>query len=221
MAPYIMGIRDSTAIFHVHLAKKSILQAFYIIALLLGQNGRLLIINTNPEFFHFSRNITLLTLQNPGHSTFCKKYAPLHTSNISYCCFKWIGGTLTNWKQISKSVLTFARFSERCEKFLIKNNIEFPRYKKIKTCFQGLLQKSSDSTVLAFSEAPDLIFVFNPNENRNMILEAEKLHIPVIAFVESNTNLQGITYPIPLNNYSLAYIYYCLKKIITLSKKVH
>jgi len=49
MAPYIMGIRDSTAIFHVHLVKKSILQAFYIIALLLGQNGRLLIINTNPQ----------------------------------------------------------------------------------------------------------------------------------------------------------------------------
>jgi len=113
--------------------------------------------------------------------------------------------------------LTFAKFSERCENFLLKNNIEFPRYKRIKTCFEGLIRKEHNKTILAFYEKPDLIFLVNPNENQNIILEANKLHIPIIAFTESNTNLKGITYPIPLNTYSMNFVYYYLKKLIKIS----
>jgi small subunit ribosomal protein S2 len=131
--------------------------------------------------------------------------------------YKWIGGTLTNWKQISKSVLTFAKFSERCENFLIKNNIDFPKYVRVKKCFQGLLYKENQKMLLAFNQKPDLIFLINPNENQTILNEAYRLHIPVIAFTESNTNPKEITYSIPVNNYSMKFIYYCLKKIIKMS----
>jgi ribosomal protein S2 len=195
---------------------------FFFITLLFKSNGHLLVINTNPEYFVLNKNLSLLTLQtNPiffnKSITIYKKYKTLRTSKISYCSFKWVGGTLTNWKQISKSVLTFAKFSERCEKFLLKNNIDFPRYKKIKTCFEGLIRKQHNKTLLAFYEKPDIIFLVNPNENKNIISEANKLHIPVIAFAGSNTDIKGITYPIPLNTYSMSFVYYCLKKIIKIS----
>jgi len=219
MAKYLLGIRNKIAIINPYTTKTSMLRAFYAIALLLKSNGHLLIINTNPEYFTLTKNLSLLTLQK--QSTFFKKkeysYRNLWTSKISYCSYKWVGGTLTNWKQISKSVLTFAKFSERCEKFLIKNNIDFPRYKKIKKCFQGLLKKSQNKTLLSFYEKPDIIFLINPNENQNIISEAIKLHIPIIAFTESNTNIKNITYPIPLNTYSMNFVYYCLKKIIKVS----
>ena len=61
---------------------------------------------------------------------------------------------------------------------------------------------------LAFNQKPDLIFLINPNENQDLINEAYLLDIPVIAFTESNTNPKGITYPIPVNNYSIKFIYY-------------
>ena len=227
MTPYLLGIRNKIAIINPSATKKSVLRAFFIIALLFKSNGHLLVINTNPEYFVLNKNLSLLTLQ-PKPITVSnllktkdipiyRKYKALYTSNISYCSSKWIGGTLTNWKQVSKSVLTFAKFSERCEKFLVKNNMEFPRYKRIKTCFEGLIRKENSKTVLAFYEKPDLIFLMNPNENHNVILEANKLHIPIIAFTESNTNLKGITYPIPLNTYSMNFVYYCLKKLIKIS----
>ncbi len=60
----------------------------------------------------------------------------------------------------------------------------------------------------------------NPNENRNIINEANRLQIPVIALTESNTDLKDITYPIPCNIFSIYFIYYCLKKIIKISKKI-
>lgn len=222
MSEYLLGIRDTTAIFNNYSIKKCVLRTFYSIALILKQNGHILIINTNPEYFHLCKNLSLLTLQN-GSSYIrsqrlrMKKYQHLNTNNLSYCCWKWIGGTLTNWKQLSKSVLTFAKFSERCELFLVKNNIDFPRYKKIKTAFQGLLTRKHSQTVLAFYEKPDALFLMNPNENRNIIAEANTLHIPIIAFVESNTNLKGITYPIPMNIYSISFVYYCIKKLILLA----
>ena len=80
--------------------------------------------------------------------------------------------------------------------------------------FSRINEKANNKTILAFYEKPDLIFLVNPNENQNIILEANKLHIPIIAFTESNTNLKGITYPIPLNIYSMNFVYYCIKKII-------
>jgi len=223
MSDFLLGIRHKTAIFNSNTIKKSILRAFYMLTLVLKNNGRVLIINTNQDYSDFIRNLSYLTLQNKSNFlgnqySFVKNYTHLHTLNISYCCYKWVGGTLTNWKQISKSVLTFAKFSERCEHFLLRNNIDFPRYKKIKMYFLGLLNKKQNGrTTLAFYEKPDLIFIVNPNENRNVIIEANKLHIPIIAFVESNTNLKGITYPIPLNIYSLSFIYYCMKKVISIS----
>lgn len=216
MANFFLGIRHKTAIFNSYNLQKSILQAFYMLALVLKNDGHILIINTNPDYSNLARNLSLLTLQQkPNFSTsIIKKYTNLYTSNVSYCSYKWVGGTLTNWKQISRSVLTFAKFSQRCENFLIKNNIEFPRYKKIKTHFQGLLSKKH---LLAFYTKPDVIFLVNPNENSNVIVEANKLHIPVVAFVESNTNIKGITYPIPVNIYSISFIFYCIKKILLIS----
>lgn len=213
MSHYLLGIRNGIAIFNTQQTRKCLLRAFYIIALVLKSKGTLLLVNTNPEFFKICKNLTFQTEKNLS-----KKYKILDSSSISYCCYKWVGGLLTNWKQISKSVLTFAKFSERCDKFLTKNNLDFPRYKKVKRCFEGLLSKKNGKVFLAFHEKPDLIFLMNPNENRNVIAEANKLHIPIIAIVESNTNLKGINFPIPANNYSANFIYFCVKKIIQISK---
>jgi ribosomal protein S2 len=177
--------------------------------------GHILIVNTNPEFSRLCKNLSRLTLHN-------KTDNPLFNSSascLSFVHYKWVGGTLTNWKQVSKSVLTYAKFAERCEKFLSSNNIDFPRYKKIKECFHGLIRKKQGfrtNVFGAFNEKPDLVFLMNPNENKHIIAEANKMHIPVIALVESSSCLKGISYPIPANAYSAFFIYYCLKKIIKL-----
>ena len=200
VADFLLGTRHKTAVFNPFLGKKMVLQAFYVLALIVRNNGHILLVNTNPEYSNFIKN---LSSSNP---------------NISHCCYKWVGGTLTNWKQVSKSVLTFAKFSQRCENFLQKNNLNFPRYKKVQTFFQGLI--TNQENLLAFSQKPDVIVIVNPNENQNVIQEANKLHIPIIGFIESNTKITGITYPIPLNVYSLSTLYYCLKKLYKISRLI-
>ena len=249
MSDYFLGIRQNVSLFSTQQTLKCLLRAFHIIALILRQKGRILVINTNPEFFRLCNNLTNMTLigkyKAPEENlafpqskiedsqsqwfiertanefsqlnTKTSNYRSLKTPLISYVSYKWIGGTLTNWKQISKSVLTFAKFSERCEKFLVKNGIDFPKYTRVKKCFQGLLYKENQKMLLAFNQKPDLIFLINPNENQSILNEAYRLHIPVIAFTESSTNPKEINYPIPVNNYSIKFIYFCLKKIIKMA----
>lgn len=218
-----LGIRDNVSIINTQQTFKSLLRAFHVLAQILNQKGRVLIVNTNPEFFRLSNNLTSITLNRKSsindernHQFF--RSTQLQTPLISYVNYKWIGGTLTNWKQVSKSVLTFAKFSERCQPFLLKNEISFPKFTRVKKCFQGLLYRKNHKMVLGFNQKPDLLFLVNPNENRNILNEAFRLHIPVIALTESSTNPKGITYPIPVNNYSIKFIYYCLKKILKMAQ---
>ena len=90
-------------------------------------------------------------------------------------------------------------FSERFESFIVQNNITFPRYKKMAVSFQGLKKDS-------FTKRPDLIFLINPNVNRHVVEEAVSLN--------SNTNLRGISYPIPGNSNSIEFVSECLQWIV-------
>ena len=68
MSDFLLGIRHKTAIFNSHITKKSILQAFYMIAVVLKNNGHILIINTNQEYSHLTRNLSFLTLQKKSNA---------------------------------------------------------------------------------------------------------------------------------------------------------
>ena len=85
-------------------------------------------------------------------------------SNQSYINERWIGGTLTNWKQISESILLYHKFSTQFDSFLKLNNIQIPIYQKAKKRYEGLnysrndssfrpLSSSSSSTLIVSDEA--------------------------------------------------------------------
>jgi len=69
---------------------------------------------------------------------------------------------------------------------------------------------SNEPIALKFRERPDLLIICQPNENQMLLREAFSLQIPVLAFVDSNTCLDYITYPIPVNTENHDWMYYCL-----------
>lgn len=210
MCKFLVGSRDSTKIFNNEMSMIFLIRALYIIALVSHMKGGILIINTHPDFLNLVKNrVSFLPWASSANS-------------------KWVGGTLTNWKQISKSIMSFAKFSNQYDHFLAENNITYPRYNKMKTCFQGFIDTTkkltsgnknesalrwnlTDSVDLEIKckKKPTLIFLVNPNENRSVIEEARKLDIPIIALANSDTNLSGITYPIPANGCSLDVLHLC------------
>ena len=69
----------------------------------------------------------------------------------------------------------------------------------MKQAYPGFLHSIKNGTQLRLIRQPDLLLIINPNENRHVIEEARTLKIPVVALVDSNTDLSNITIPIPIN----------------------
>ena len=195
---FLLGCKNKHVIINPLHTLEKFVKSLYIIAFFLKNKKTLLIVNTNPEYGNL--------IENFYRSNFLINYS------VCYCNEKWVGGFLTNWKQVQRSIQTFTAFSERFETFLLQNNINFPRYKKMSMSFQGL--KKDD-----LKKRPDLIFLINPNENRHVVEEAVSLNIPVVAITDSNTNLLGISYPIPGNSNSIEFVHYCLHWIARVIRK--
>lgn len=195
---FILGCKNKHTIINPYPLFEKLVKSLHVIRFFLKKRKKILIVNTNREYANL--------IENFYNSTDLKNYS------ISYCNEKWVGGFLTNWKVVYKSIQTFMVFSNRFEKFILRNNIHFPRYRKMAQSFQGL-----DSNT--FKKRPDLIFLINPNENRHVVEEAVSLNIPVVAITDSNTNLLGISYPIPGNSNSIEFVHYCLQWIARVISK--
>ena len=208
MHPYnvnlVLGCKNKHLITNPYQTSKGFLTCLHVISFFCNKKKRILIVNTNKE-----HNVLI---ENFFHKTDLKDYP------VYYCNEKWVGGLLTNWKQVRERVETFINFSERFGKFISVNHINFPSYKKMERPFQGLKKTGFTKDV----KRPSLIFLVNPNENRHVVEEAVSLNIPVIAITDSNTNLLGISFPIPGNSKSSFFVHYCLQwitRIITACKK--
>jgi small subunit ribosomal protein S2 len=113
-----------------------------------------------------------------------------------YVNSRWLGGTLTNWKTISGSIKTLRTVDEMLGKEhsgLTKREIlEMTRNKeKLDKALGGI--KDMGGT-------PDLLFVIDTNKEQIAIKEANRLGIPVIAVIDTNSDPAGVTYPIPGND---------------------
>ncbi|MBW3558605.1 MAG: 30S ribosomal protein S2 [Proteobacteria bacterium] len=113
-----------------------------------------------------------------------------------YVNHRWLGGTLTNWRTISGSI---ARLREL--ESLLGDNAG-GRTKK------ELLQLTRERDKLELSLGgikdmggiPDVMFVIDTNKEAIAVQEARKLNIPVIAILDTNSDPDGITYPVPAND---------------------
>jgi len=154
---------------------------------------------------------------------FKKIIAHIHPENatekqpiISYVDDTWVGGTLTNWKAVSKSISIYSKFKNRFHSFLQKHTIHFSIYQKYDKRYKGIENFAHS--------LPDLILVINPNENAILLREASLCSIPVIAIISSDINkhlLKHIQYSIPGNNKSIKFIYIVLQFFFGVLKKNH
>ena len=114
-----------------------------------------------------------------------------------YVNHRWLGGTLTNWQTISNSIkrmrtieetLTSAQSSGLKKKELLGLLRERD---KLERALGGIKEMGG---------LPNMLFVIDTNKEAIAVAEAQKLGIPVTAILDSNSNPDGITYPIPGND---------------------
>jgi small subunit ribosomal protein S2 len=113
-----------------------------------------------------------------------------------YMNHRWLGGTLTNWQTVSKSIQRLKQIDEQmangAEGLTKKERLGMERE-------QGKLQASLGG-IREMGGVPDLLFVIDVKKEALAVAEANKLGIPVVAIVDTNCSPAGVDYIIPGND---------------------
>jgi len=113
-----------------------------------------------------------------------------------YMNHRWLGGTLTNWQTVSKSINRLKAIDEASANGFAgltkKERLGMERE-------QGKLEASLGG-IREMGGVPDLLFVIDVNKEDLAIAEAKKLGIPVVAIVDTNCSPDGVDYIIPGND---------------------
>ena len=119
---------------------------------------------------------------------------------------RWLGGMLTNWQTISNSIKRLKALEEQMEGpetgLTKKERLQLTReHEKLDRALGGIKEMGG---------LPDILFVIDTNKESIAIKEANTLGIPVVAIVDSNSDPDGVDYPVPGNDdASRAILHYC------------
>ncbi len=120
--------------------------------------------------------------------------------NQFYINQRWLGGLLTNFQTIQKSIKRYKDIEAmqadgRIEQYAKKERLEIER--------ERLALEKNFSGIKEMRRLPDAIFIIDTNKEEIAVKEANKLDIPVVAIVDTNCSPEGVTYVIPGNDDAL------------------
>lgn len=122
------------------------------------------------------------------------------TWNMPFCVNRWLGGTLTNFETIKKSLIKYKDLLDK-EKNGDLEKIPKKEYSSIKRKMEKMHKKFEG--FINMKKIPDAIFIVDTKYENIAVQEAIKLNIPIIAIVDTNSDPSLVKYPIPANDDSL------------------
>ena len=110
--------------------------------------------------------------------------------------YRWLGGMLTNWGTISNSIKKLNKINSD----LSSENRGFTKKELLKMSGQRDKLQRSLGGIMEMKRIPDLVFIIDTNYESLAIKESIKLGIPIIAILDTNSDPDGIDFPIPGND---------------------
>jgi len=116
---------------------------------------------------------------------------------MPYVNIRWLGGTLTNWKTIKQRIDYLNDLERRMAAGEFRNLT-----KKEQLRIQRLLTKLQRRLggLKQLKRLPDMLYVVDTHREELAVKEANKVHIPIVGIVDTNTDPDLIDYPIPGND---------------------
>ena len=188
MGPFLFGVRNDIHIIDLTQTVPLLHQALVAMRDTVAGGGRVLFVGTKRQ------------AADPvaAAAKRCAQYFVNH---------RWLGGTLTNWKTISQSIKRLRTLEETLDSahssgLTKKELLQIMRERdKLERALGGIKDMGG---------LPSMLFVIDTNKEAIAVAEARKLDIPVAAILDSNSDPDGISIPIPGNDdASRAIALYC------------
>src|SRR5579872_1004443 len=177
MERYIFGSRSNIHIIDLSQSIPLLHQALVKVREVAASGGRVLFVGTKRQ-------------ASEPVATAAKRCAQYYVNH------RWLGGTLTNWRTISQSI---ARLRE-LESLLESGGEGRTKKELLQLTREQLKLELSLGGIKDMGGIPDLMFVIDTNKEAIAILEAKKLNIPVVAILDTNSDPDGIAFPVPGND---------------------
>ena len=187
MGPYIFGIRNQVHIIDLQQTVPMLDRALKAVRDVTAAGGRVLFVGTKRAAAEYVAD----------SAKRCGQY---------YVNHRWLGGMLTNWKTITGSIKRLRQIEE-----MLGGDVQGLTKKEVLdiTRDQEKLERALGG-IKDMGGLPDILFIIDTNKEKLAVEEANKLGIPVIAVLDSNSDPQGVTYPIPGNDDAIrAITLYC------------
>jgi small subunit ribosomal protein S2 len=177
MAPYIFGSRNNIHILDLAQTVPLLHTALKAVSDTVARGGRVLFVGTKRQASDIIADAAQRSAQY-------------------YVNARWLGGMLTNWKTISNSIQRLRKLDEmlsgEAHGFTKKERLTLQRERdKLDRALGGIKDMGG---------VPDMIFIVDTNKEAIAIEEAKRLHIPVVAVIDSNCDPRPIDFPIPGND---------------------
>ncbi len=178
MAPYIFGHRNNIHIINLEKTLPLYQEAMKFVKQLSSNKGNVLFVGTKRQ----ARDIVREEAARCG--------AP-------YVDHRWLGGMLTNFKTVKGSIKRLHDLSA-----MFADGSVDKLSKKESLMLQRELEKLERSLggIKDMGGVPDAMFVIDVGYQKNAVVEARKLGIPVIGVVDTNNSVEGVDYVIPGND---------------------
>lgn len=178
MAPFIFGARNDIHIIDLGQTVPMLHQALTAIRDIVAGGGRVLFVGT--------KRAAQEKVAEAAKK--CGQY---------YVNHRWLGGMMTNWSTISNSIRRLRDLEKQLDEgdqagLTKKELLKLTREReKLDRALGGIKEMGG---------LPDILVVIDTNKESIAIAEARKLGIPVVAVLDSNSDPEGIDYPVPGND---------------------
>ena len=193
---YIYATKSKTDIIDLEKANALLSNATEFIKGLGARNKVVLFVGTKPE----AKNVVKTLAES---------------LNMPYVTERWIGGTFSNFTEIKKRIAEL----ENYKKDTVEGNLE--KYtKKERVVMAKKMEKLARyyTGLLGLKKAPDALFIIDAKGEHIAATESRKSDVPVVALVNSDSNIKGIDYPIVGNDASIPSIKFFTTSIVAAYK---
>jgi small subunit ribosomal protein S2 len=178
MKQFTVGNRNGVDIINLHKTLEMLNDAVIFVKTKVAEGGSVLVVSTQPALADLARE-------------FAKK------ADALYVVKRWLGGTLTNFKIISKRIEYYKKLkadfaSGAMEKYTKKERLSFEREMRRLEEFLGGLEH--------MQRLPSVLIIVDPKVHSTAIREAKQTNVPVVTLTNIDVNPEGLAHPVVGNN---------------------
>jgi small subunit ribosomal protein S2 len=176
--PYVFDHRQGISIIDLGKTHKALEKACAFIEETVGNGGNLLFVGTKRQAQEIVREAATST-------------------NMPYCVDRWLGGTLTNFATVKRSIAKYKKYQA------METNGEMDKLpsKEVAAIKREMTRMTRNFNGIAdMGDLPSAMFIVDVNHEEIAVAEGNRCNIPTIGLVDTNSDPSLLTYPIPGND---------------------